>query len=266
MVTPVDQAVNAWNAEHGDAGDLRALLDAALRELDQLLTVADNLVDTRQPGIGFLTADAAKVMDDTVRKERRDRVEQAKHGIKLTGPIPAPVTVSAVSLIEETERICGEWADNIDARLQRAGVCFIHGQVFTSIGIADAQVGRLLDLVHVVDRRPLLARIHSDVEDLLARHRSLIDGREKAYRLRESCPHCGRNTLVCYPESHLVVCEKDPKTGRYEPCVCDDSYCRCKTTGRHRHEWSREYRGRWSIYGLRDSLNLANRTKKEPTR
>ena len=257
MTTPTRNPVAAAPAEQLD---LHTLIDTTLRQLDNLITQAAPLVDTHQRGIGFLTVEAAKVMDDNLRAEKRDRINQAKWGIKLTGPVPAPVTVSAVSLIDEAERVCGDWASNLEGRLERAGICFLYSQSFTGIGYDDAQTARLAAVVEVIRTPTTLGNIHRDLEALVVKFKTLIDGSAKAYRLREPCPYCHLHTLVCYPEQHLVVCEQDPKTGRYEPCVCDDSYCHCKTRAHRRHEWTRTNRGKWGLYGLRDALNLANRT------
>jgi hypothetical protein len=264
MVTPLDQAVDAWNAEHGDHTDLRTLIGSALLELDQLLPLAGGLVDTHQRGIGFLTVEAAKVMNDLVRSERRDRIAQAKDGIKLTGPVPAPGSIAAYSLREEAQRVCDELAQILTTRLNRAGVCLIPTPPIPAnwIGIHDPHVARLADLVAVTRRTSTLRVIHGHVEDITTRVRRLIDGNDTK-ALPEPCPFCHRHTLVAYlaEDQEVIRCERDPKTGQHETCICDDSYCHCKTGGRRRHEWHRNKGSqKWGWYGLRQDQDLASRT------
>lgn len=239
--------------------DLQDLIAATLRELDQLLPLAGALVDTHQHGIGFLTVEARKVMDDLVRQERRDHVEHAKAGIKLTGATPAPGSITAYSVREEAQRDVDQLAEWLNHRMRTAGICLVRGQSYAGLGINDPHVARLAEYVAATTALPLLREVHTTVEDITTRTRRVVDGRDTK-ALPEPCPFCRHLTLVAYLAEGLIRCERDPHTGEYEPCICNDSYCHCKTGGRRRHEWHRDKGSqKWGWYGLRQDQNLANR-------
>ena len=272
----VQAAIDKHNALHGDHTDLRTLISSCLHDLDRLLPLAGALVDTRQRGIGFLSVEARMVMDDLVRKERRDQLDNLKAGIKLTGATPAPGSIAAYSVREEAQRDLDELAEWLNHRMRTAGVCMVSGLSFAGIGYDDPHVARLARYVAETTSISLLRYVHTTLEDITGRTRNVVDGRDiKAHP--EPCPFCGRRTLVVYltrPWEHaaatgegVIRCERDPHTGQYETCVCNDTYCACKTGGRHRHEWRNGQKGKWGWYGLRDDLNYAKRTnEKEPQR
>ena len=275
--TALDRAVMEHNAKYGDHTDLRTLISSCLHDLDRLLPLANALVDTRQRGIGFLSVEARMVMDDLVRKERRDQLDNLKAGIKLTGATPAPGSISAYSILEEAQRDLDDLAEWLNHRMRTVGVCLVRDLSHAGFGYEDAHIARLAQYVAETTSVQLLRHAHVTLEDITTRTRNMVDGRDiKAHP--EPCPFCGRRTLVVYltrPWEHagatgegVIRCERDPKTGQYEDCVCNDSYCPCKTAARHRHEWRNGQKGKWGWYGLRDDLNYAKRTnqEKEPTR
>lgn len=252
--------LDSFQARYGDHTDLQALIAASLHELDELLPLAGALVDTHQHGIGFLTVEARKVMDDMVRAERRDRVEHAKAGIKLTGATPAPGSITAYSVREEAQRDVDQLAEWLNHRMRTAGICLVRDRNCAGIGYADAHIGRLAQYVAETTGTALLREVHTTVEDITTRIRRVVDGRDTK-ALPDPCPFCGHHTLVAYLAEGVIRCERDPHTGEYEPCTCNDSYCHCKTGGRRRHEWHRDKGSqKWGWYGLRQDQNLATRT------
>jgi len=274
MVSAIDQAVAENQAKYGDHTDLHTLIDGTLRELDQLLPLAGALIDTRQRGAGFLTVEARRVMDDMVRTDRRDQLENLKAGIKPSGATPAPGSISAYSIREEAQRDVDDLAEWLNHRMRTAGICLVRDQSYASIGYDDQHIGRLADYVHATTNVGLLGEVHRTVEDITTRTRIVIDGRD-AKALPDPCPFCGRHTLVMYASrpwekrgatgEGVIRCERDPKTFKYETCTCDDSYCHCKTASHQRHEWRNGEKGKWGWYGLRDDINYAHRTATERT-
>ena len=253
---PVDAAFDELRARIGDASDLQALLLADLVAIDELIPVLRHLVDTRQAGLGFLSVEAGRVQDDLIRKERRDRVRHAQDRVTTTGVVPAPGSINAFSLLADWTFLLADIEQTVTRHLLRAGICHIRTRP-TGTQPSDADRLRVAEeLTRVTTRRPLLERLHRDATDLRDRIDRAIEGTQiKA--MPDPCPWCHRHTLVADLTAGVITFGRDPDTGNYEPCSCSDSYCACKTTGRHRHTWHRDEKAHktTSWQGLRSAIN-----------
>lgn len=214
------------------------------------------LVDTRQAGLGFLSVEAAKVQDDLIRQERHDRARHAQDGIKVTGVTPAPGSINAFSLLAEWTGTLVEIERFLVERLAFAGLCHVATRP-TAHDLDDtARYGRVLELLTGCRRTRWLTRLHADLVDLHERVTRCIDG-SQVKAMPDPCPWCGHHTLVADLTAGVIRCGRDPHTGNYEPCICSDSYCACKTPGQHRHEWRRDEKAHktTSWQGLRRAIN-----------
>lgn len=214
------------------------------------------LVDTRQAGLGFLSVEAAKVQDDLIRQERRDRVQHARDRISVTGITPAPGSINAFSLLAEWTATLTEVERFLVERLTFAGLCHLA----TRPGAHDlddtTRYTRVLELLAGCRRTRYLHRLHSDLVDLHGRITRCIDGTQ-VKAMPDPCPWCGHHTLVADLTAGVITCGRDPHTGNHEPCICSDTYCACKTTARHRHTWRRDEKAHkhTSWQGLRRAIN-----------
>lgn len=246
--------------------DLRVYIGQHLTDLATKLDQVQDLVDTRQRGLGFATAEALMAMDEQIRKERAARLwnEKARGGVKITGEVPAPGNIAAWSFLAEAHMLLLDESRRIVRAFHAAGVCTLH-QLPPEPSIRQL-LGHLRRLSwHLANARRLY-RLYIQLEYLVDEATRLLEGADKT-RLDGACPHCGRKTLVVYftatrhiPEG-TIRCDRDPDTGAFEDCVCPDPFCACKNDPRHRHEWHRDNgtgpNGWWK---LADRLNL-NRTK-----
>lgn len=236
--------------------DLQVLISTALTDLVNVLPKLRELVGGHQRGLGFLTPDAAAVMDDLVRTERRDRLYHAQQGIKVTGESPAPGNLQAWTLLAEIDLTLGHLVRRITTQMSRAGICPYLPHRRTGEPDTGDLIRTLRQLTWYVTRNRLLELTFRDVEDLVARADRVLDGDDKA-RLDAPCPHCERNTLVAYFNDGVIRCDRDPKSGRFEDCVCPDPMCDCKSRPHYRHQWFRDLgtapNGWWK---LADRLNL----------
>ena len=226
---------------------------AAIREQIPALRV---LVDTRQAGLGFLSVEAAKVQDDLIRQERRDRARHAQDGIKVTGVTAAPGSINAFSLLAEWTSTLVEVERFLVQRLTSAGLCHLS----TRPGAHDlddtTRYTRVLALLAGCRRTRWLNRLHTDLVNLHDRVTRCIDGTQ-VKAMPDPCPWCGHMTLVADLTAGVITCGRDPHTGNHEPCTCSDTYCACKTTARHRHQWRRDEKAHkhTSWQGLRRAIN-----------
>lgn len=214
------------------------------------------LVDTRQAGLGFLSVEAAKVQDDLIRQERRDRYAHARDRISVTGVTPAPGSISAFSLLAEWTSLLTEIERFLAERLRSAGLCHLALRP-GHVDLDDTtRYTRVLELLAGCRRTRWLERLHSDLVDLHDRITRCVDGTQiKA--MPDPCPWCGHHTLVADLTAGVITCSRDPHTGNLEPCVCSDSYCGCKTPSRDRHTWRRDKKAHktTSWHGLRRAIN-----------
>lgn len=255
--------------------DLRILIAACLAQLHEQLPIVRTLVDSHQRGIGFLTVEGRKVMDDLIRSERRDHVKITTRTdpterqwlsttVRGSGPVPIPGSVAAYAVIDEVTRLAWRIIHDINRGLRdHGGICLIAHRP----GDTDPTIQQLLDRVAMllpgVTNTTILRGWHEQLEDVAARAARIIDG-SNLHTHPRACPHCGLHTLVIHMDGAssdwFIECERDPHTGNYEPCVCTDSYCQCRTTGRHRHTWKyteRKHKGT-SWDGLTRAQNHAD--------
>lgn len=246
-ITPVDHAL--------EVETLRTVIMGNLTELSTLLDLTGDLVHGHQRGLGFLTADGREVLDDLMRRERADRLEHAKQGIKASGASPAPGNITA-------------WATNAEIHVELAG---IHHQVMRRLHTAGVclawrtprdpnplvLMARLAVLISHTTNTGVLTDTDRALQSLVDRATRLVDGNDTKLH-PDNCPHCGRRTLVVYFDPGVIRCEpgKDDK-----PCICRDSYCPCKRK-RHLHEWHRDKgTATNSWWHLSDELNRIRRAK-----
>lgn len=254
-------ALDQLVASHGTGEDLRALVLAEFAGLRKDLGfVKAYLIDTREaPTLPFLSVEAAKVQDDLIRSERRDRYRNAIEGVKLSGVTPAPGSVAALSLLAEWEDLLADVERSITTRLLRARVCLIASRP-AGPDTEAARYARVVELVNVLNRDVYLRRVHTDLVDLHARVTRCVEGNQ-VKAMPDPCPWCGHHTLVADLNRGVITCDRDRHTGEHEPCVCTDSYCACKTKPRtHRHTWQRDdkaHKGS-SWEGLRRSITARN--------
>ncbi|WP_426243731.1 hypothetical protein [Nocardioides sp. LHG3406-4] len=257
----VDAHLADYRARVGDASDLQALLLADLGAIHELIPVLRHLVDTRQAGLGFLSVEAAKVQDDLIRKERRDRVRHAQDRVTTTGVVPAPGSINAFSLLADWTFLLVDIEQTITRHLLHVGICHIKTRPSSTQPSDTERLHVAEGLARVTTRRPLLERLHRDAADLHERIDRAIEGTQ-VKAMPDPCPWCGRHTLVADLTAGVITCGRDPDTGEHETCLCSDSYCACKTSPRrHRHTWHRDQPGHKSTswHGLRHAINAAPR-------
>lgn len=263
---------------------LRADIGEVLDRLVALDGQLELLADTRQAtGLGFLTPDARAAADDQAVYDRLVRRTQPARplGLKFlnreasavgTGPVPAPVTLPAVSASAEiaftiqhhVRRLAKRLMPIVDAiqddnyaafarilRTQEAGgFCYWPQRLLRvetlfanppkTEGTLVDLAGHLKRLVETYPNRDELAAILRDLRFQEAAAAGVVEG-PAAIPYNQPCPWCGRDSLVIHQratgrdELH-VRCEPQD---RQHACTCDDEWCPChRNPWRHRHEWA----------------------------
>lgn len=238
-------------AEQSSVADLRTLIAAALADLAETMPQVELTIDTRAGRPVFLSVEARKVLDDLARQERRDRVRHAHERIVPTGTTPMPGSPTAVSLAAEYSLLVALIYADLVRRATDAGAVIVG--TWPTDRVAPAELHPwITHLVGYYTNPRGLRGIHTDLETLATRARQHLEGKGSA-AVPDPCPWCHRDTLVAHFSDGIIRCERDPHTGRYETCLCSDSYCDCKTRRRHRHEWHRDQKSHKSTswHGLR---------------
>lgn len=239
-----------------------ALIAAEMAAIRVELPALRALVDTHQAGLGFLSVEAAKVQDDLIRQERADRVQHARDRVTVTGITPAPGSINAISLLAEWSLLLYDADRFLTERLEAAGVCVITApRDVDAYALNDLlRYTRVLELLRGCRRSSWLRRFHADVVDLRTRITRCIDGNQ-VKAMPDPCPWCHLPTLVADLTAGVITCSRDPHTGQYQPCICSDSYCACKTPGRSRHTWHRDHKAHktTSWQGLRRAINTRSK-------
>lgn len=234
-----------------DVQDLQLDVSATLTDLHVLSDLVQQIVDTRQRGLGFLTPDARMAQDQMMRAERRSRVDTEKRHLGLawmrgtpathgTGHITGAGNPTALSVDADITFTLIHLATRCVRALARAGVCALH-QLPGEPTTAD-HIAHLRALAWASPSPPLLTSIQRELNHLVEAATFVVDGNDRLQL--GDCPHCGKrtsNTLVVYFKTGVVRCDRDPRTGHYAPCTCRDDYCACKHKPvSHRHEWHRD--------------------------
>lgn len=238
-----------------DTTAVRTLVLAELARVHDQQPLLRALLVTRQPGIGFLTVEAAKVQDDLLRTERRDRYAHARDGVTVPGHAPAPLSVSPLSLIGEWRDLLLDTHRFLTEHHVRAGLTETR---HVSRGCTDQELYATLTArltASGLARTSYLTRLHRDLVDLGDRGTRCIEGTQiKA--MPDLCPWCGLQTLVADLDTGVITCQQDRDTGQYQWCICSDSYCPCQTS-HHRHTWHRNHKAHktTSWQGLGRAIN-----------
>lgn len=246
--------------------ELQVSISMAIGDLGVLASLVAALADTHVRGLGFLSHDALQTQGALVRKERRIRNSNARLGFpEPSGNVPVPGNVAALSLDAEIVFTLHHLARRIVRELRIAGVCTLVRVIAEPD--TDELLAYIRQLVFAAPSPTLLGEVLEDLESLSARATTLVDGNDRVL-LPADCPHCGRRTLVVYFNDGLIRCDRDPKSGHFHPCVCPDSYCRCKQKPvSFRHGWLRaQTTSSTSWWALSDRLNLnrINGTEQHP--
>lgn len=248
------------------------LLDDTQTAAAELLTTIANLAplitaltDSRQRGLGFLTYEGKQIQDEMIRKDRDDLAERQRTArnqgllprdgfIVGRGETRAAGNIVAISVEAQLHAGLHHQARRLTTAIARTGVCSLTR--VPESATTTQLVAALRALVWQTTTTDPLDELTTDLEHLIDDAHRLIDGNDRT-TLGADCPHCGRRTLVVYFADDLIRCDRDPKTGRYEPCTCRESICECKTRPQaFRHEWHRAKHNKpngW--WALADRLN-----------
>lgn len=263
--------------DQDNGATIRELHAEVVESLDQLRAAAGfvlDLLDSRQRGLGFLTPEGRRILDAQLQADRRQRRTQPERladdgslvlgldwlnrdtHVAGTGHIPAPAAVSATAVDAEILFTLHHLIRRVTARLERAGLCTLHRLP------AEPTYGQLFDhLANLVKSAPsptLLTEVQRELDHLLESTSLVVDGNDRTHL--GDCPHCGRSTLVVYFRDEIVRCDRDPHTGTYAPCRCEDRYCDCKRSPvSFRHTWYRSVRNSPKPRTAHDWHDLASR-------
>lgn len=221
--------------------DLQLEIVARLSKLLELVPLVAALVDSHQPGVGFMSYDARQVENVMTRKERRLQLEAEILGRpRGHGATAAPGSLSALSAYVELWAAAHHAVDRLVKHL---------GLIPASLEVPDAggtvvQLLRMLrPLAWETTDRKVLTRVNDDLEHVETITKRVIDGPAQAYYPDVLCPHCGRPSLLAtFAEMvvETVTCDKDQTTGERHACTCPDPLCECKQRPiAHRHTWHR---------------------------
>jgi hypothetical protein len=228
--------------------DEQTAIAEQLTTISNLAPLITALTDSRQRGLGFLTWEGKQIQDAMIRKDREDldqRIRTARATGRLPkdgfivgrGESPSPGNIVAISVEATFHFALHDQVRRLLRGLATQGVCSLtripeDADVPDLVAALRALIWQSTDMGH-------LQAVHRDLEHLVEEARRLIDGNDRTL-LGTECPHCDRRTLVVYFADDLIRCDRDPKTGRYEPCTCNDPTCSCKTRPQaFRHEWHR---------------------------
>jgi len=233
----------------------RVDLATTMRHLGDTITLLEALHDTRQRGQGFLTYDQAQARDRLLRAEKRIRAWNQANGFpEPLGDIPAPGSITALNHTTLIHMALRHHASRTARTLLRDGYP-------TTPPPPDPSTMHLRDhlwtLANQAEDLALLEGITRDLTELSDAAQIFIDGTDRVL-LPAHCPHCDRRTLVANLRDGTIRCDRDPKTGNFEPCVCSDPICDCKRDPRgHRHHWD-QAKGGWEKLG--DRLSIRRRS------
>lgn len=253
-----------------DAAVLATEIDRKLSDLGALLPLVDKLVDSHQRGLSFLSPDAKDALDHAAREEKAHRVDtnprfqtpglqwmRGTTGGGVLGAVGVPGNVTAISAQADITFTVHDLTRRIRTSLAKAGICPLSR--LAADATTQDRLEHLSALVwvapDVASAAQLLRSVDRDLEHLVGLADLVVNGNDKT--TYGDCPHCRRPTVVVYfrPE-FLIRCDRDQKTGHYEPCVCRDPDCLCKykpTT--FRHTWQKErphaHDGVWKFDRLR---------------
>lgn len=216
--------------------DLQTSVSELLSTISNLTPFVELLVDTRQRGLGFMTYEAKEAQSGLHRKERRAAAQRRKDGYVLgPGESPVPGNVAGLSVYADLHATLHHLARHLINAQARVGICTMTR--IPSEPSVDQLVAALRELTWQSASMFALEGVRRDLEVLRDESLRLIDGNDRTV-LGADCPHCKNRTLVVYFKDELIRCDRDPKTGRYEPCTCAESICECKSRPRDfRHEW-----------------------------
>lgn len=209
------------------------------RQLDVVVELAahlEDLADTRQSvGLGFITPEGRELADKQARADRL--AARTPNSVPPSGPVPAPVTMPAVSASAEILFTLRHHVDRLGRRAIAAGLCLIP-RLPENADIADLAT-RLRTLVDLITSQRRLAELLRELDHLEEISSNVVDGPAKTNH-PDACPWCGRHTLVIHHrepgrDTPVIRCEG------IHLCQCTDPWCPCHRPApahkRPRHEW-----------------------------
>lgn len=244
--TPAENAV--------ELDDLRVEIDRTLDDLLAYARLIRDLTTTHQTGLGFLTPAGREQLDAQLVADRRHRRTQPDRLDPDGNPVPgldwlnrdtvvagsghvrAPGTTAAISMGAQIWFTLSDLIRRTIRRLERSGICILR-----PLGM-DPDTGDVIEhlrhLLATTTVASFLRPVLHDLEQLSEEADIAVHGDAKAYL--DNCPHCSRPTLLVYFRDDLIRCDRDPKSGHYEPCKCRDEFCDCQRKPvSHRHTWYR---------------------------
>ena len=251
--------------------DLQVLVSTALSVLTDWATQLDDLVDSRQRGLGFLTPLGRVARDQYIRTERRARVDTSHPNIgrdiglaymrrsstevPVPGEHPAPVNMPVTSLLAEARFVLLDRIREITKAMTKAGVCPLYRMPLDPD--LDELISYLRRLTWHTTNRRLLEHTHRDIERLNEQADRVVDGNDQD-QLDDPCPNCGRHTLVVTFRNLTITCDRDKHTGHFERCECNDPLCVCHNDLKYRHQWHQLTKNRADSWdNLRFRLKVA---------
>lgn len=271
------------DTEHEELEETRARISSSLRDLAGETNLVQQLTDSHQRGLGFLTAEAKAAISVQNAKDRRDQALRQKMGEPLGhGAIAAPGNINAVSVLDEVRRQLHRVVQDLTFTLVSQGVCSLHAlrdghtltELIDHVRLLTWDVTDPDELDHVADILEPTPELDTaldgmpDAGGLVGLVRTFIDGNDRSH-LRDPCPHCGRDTLVVFWGEQIITCHKSPTSVHLAPCTCSDPLCECKRTPvSYRHSWllAKPAKSAHSWQALAGRLNLNRTISKEPNR
>jgi hypothetical protein len=271
--------------------DLTTSVGQMLAKLDNLYPFVRALVNSHQePYVSFLLPEQLDNQNRSYRADRFARDLAASAGHQLPGrESPAPGNLGAISidaLLHYTlHAVIKAMRNNLRARSHHHLITTdtgVYKETCTSYPLcrecqgldvtrtpAEPTFDQLLTTARLLSWQMTtlgaLNHVLRELEDVHTQALDLIDGNARVLlaEVYEGvvCPHCQRATLAAFFRDDLIRCDRDPDTGKWEPCICHDLFCECKHRPiEFRHDWIRSKPGRdkRSWYALSDLLGLGD--------
>lgn len=239
-------------AEH--LQQLRTEVDAYLLDAR---TIAWLVAIDPHRGSGYFTPAARRQADESIRRERATRIqadgktaglnvspEVNDAGLK-TGHVAAPGNIKVIAVEVEITAALRHNLRRTVTYLATWGIC--SRWPITDNDTTSELAHHVSRLLPYIQSQQLLTGIARDLGQVVETAGDIAYGEARTPLEGELCPHCGRPTLVMlWARKHTGIevdqarCDRDPRTGHYQPCICADPLCDCKRRPvTYRHTWQR---------------------------